>query len=665
MNLSWVILSIAGAVNLGLISLIVNQKNALKKTVNITFILSVAFLLLWSLFNSMADNSLNFSAALFWTKMTFPASLFSLFFILWFSYEFPIKIQNYKAKIIFYFFSVVIFSILSMGKYVISGVELGGKSGISGISLGIIYPMVAAFYLLITINIVYNLYLKYRKTEGAHKAQIKYVIAGWGLLISGATTTNLILPYFTGNADWSKFGPIFSIFMVGFITYAIIRHHLMDIRIIIQRGLIYSFLLILIIGFYLATVFILGYLFQKMANVTALISAGLTVIAGIFGVPPLKRYFSKITDKVFFKDKYDYSQAIQELSEILNKNISLERIIGKTSEKFKEIMKTDKVAFFVVGHEKQQEAQSQEINEGELSTKIVLDNKPIGKIILGKKMSGDPYTDEDVKLLRTFAYQAGVSIKRAELYEKMKNYSRELEEKVNQRTAKIEQLQEEQKRTIMDISHGLQTPLTIIKSELEVLRKKNVNAENFSVLERSIDRISKFIYDLLRLTRLETIEGAFKKKPFNLSQLLEDLVDEFSIMAQEKNITIASDIAAGISIFADKSKIGELVTNLVSNAVKYISNERKILIKLKKKGGFAKLSIADTGIGISKKDLPNIFKRFYRVKENRHTDTKGTGLGLAICKKIVEGHNGSIKATSEVGKGTVFTITLPLKRTKQ
>ncbi len=664
MNLSWIILTIAGVINLGLISLIVRQKNALKKTVNITFILSVIFLLLWSLFNSMADNSLSFSSALFWTKMTFPASLFGLLAVLWFSYAFPIKIQNYKAKIIFYFFPVAIFSVLSMGKYVISGVELKGKNGISGISLGIIYPMIAAFYLLITINIAYNLYLKYRKTGGTHKAQIKYVIAGWGLLILGATATNLILPYFTGNADWSKFGPIFSIFMVGFITYAIIRHHLMDIRIVIQKGFIYTSLLVFIIGFYLASVFILGYLFQRVANITVLISAGLTVIIGVFGVPPLKRYFSRITDKIFFKDKYDYSQAIQELSEILNKNISLERIIGKTSKKFKEIMKTDKVVFSIIEQEKRPGMQLEKIGEGELSTKIVLDNKLIGKIILGKKMSGDPYTDEDVKLLRTFAYQAGVSIKRAELYEKMKNYSRELEEKVNQRTAKIEELQEEQKRTIMDISHGLQTPLTIIKSELGVLRRKNVNAENFSVLERSIDRISKFIYDLLRLARLETIEDAFKKETFSLSRLLKDLVDEFSIMAEEKNITIASDIATGIRVFADKSRIEELATNLVSNATKYISNEREILITLKKRNGFAELSIADTGIGISKKDLPNIFKRFYRIKENRHADTKGTGLGLAICKKIVEGHGGTIKAESETGKGTVFTITLPISNKK-
>ncbi len=660
MNLSLIILAIAGIINLGLISLIVlKQKNALKKTVNVTFILSVVFLLLWSLFNYLADNSATSSSALFWTKVTFPASLFGLFAILWFSYAFPIKIKNYKGRIIFYFFTVAIFSALSLGKYVVTGVEMKGGVGISGVSFGIAYPMVAAFYLLITINVIYNLYAKHKKTKGVRKTQIKYVIAGLGFFIFGALATNLIVPYFTGNVDWSEFGPIFSIFMVGFVTYAIVRHHLMDIRIVIQRGLIYTFLLAVIIGFYLIAVFILGYLFQKMTNITVLISAGLTAVVGVFGVPALQRYFEKMTDKIFFKDKYDYSQAIQELSEILNKNISLENIIRKTSEKFKQIMKTDKVIFIIINEGKQPKARRERTGNRELSTTIVLENKAIGKIILGKKMSGDSYTKEDIKLLRTFGYQAGVAIKRAELYEKIKGYSKKLEEKVRQRTEKIEELQEDQKRIIMDISHGLQTPLTIIKSELGLLQKQKINPENFSVLERSIDRISKFIYDLLRLARLETVEGAFKKEPINLSYLLKNLVDEFTIMAREKDIIIVSDIARNITVLGDKNRLEELVTNLVSNAVKYISNERKIFITLRRTENNIELGIKDTGIGIDKKDLLNIFKRFYRVKENRYVDTRGTGLGLAICRKIAEGHGGAIKAGSVVGKGTTFTVTFP------
>lgn len=667
MNLSWIILIIAGAINLGLVSLIaIKQKKALKKTINVTFTLSVIFLLLWSLFNSLADNSANSSAALFWTKAAFPASLLVLFMILWFSYAFPIKLKNYGWKIIVYFLLTAGFSALSMGKYVIESVELNKNIGISGIYLGSAYPAIMAFYLLLLSNIIYTLYIKYKKNKGVRRAQIKYVIMGWGLFLSGAILTNLILPYFTGNANWSKFGPLFSVFMVSATAYAIIRHHLMDIRVVIQRGLVYTTLLVLIVSFYLTVVFIFGYFFQRITDATVLFSAGLTVVAGVFGVPPLKRYFTKATDKIFFKNKYDYFLAMRELSEILNKNINIKDITEKVSEKLKEIMKTKKAVLSVISLEKQAGRSRQtakETEEGEIKISITLENKPIGAIILGKKLSGDPYTDEDIKLLQTFAYQAGVALKKSELYEIMKNYSCKLEETVMKRTAKIEEMHGKQKQIMMDISHGLQTPLTIIKGELGLLKKQNINAENFASLEKSIDRISKFIYDLLRLARLEMFEGDFKKEPVDISRMLKDLMDEFNIMAKEKNITITGDISSGIIVLGDKSKLEELAANLVSNAIKYISNERKIFVKLRKIGNTVKLDVKDTGIGIKEKDISNIFNRFYRVRENNHLDAKGTGLGLAICKKIAEKHGGAIGAESELGKGTIFTVVLPARLT--
>ncbi len=661
MNLSWIIMAIAAAANLGLVSFMAaKQKGALKKPSNLTFILSVFFLLLWSLFNSLADNSVDPSAALFWTRASFPASLLALLMVLWFSYAFPMKTKEYRGRLVVYSLWAAAFSVLAMSRYVISGVELEKNIGISGINTGGAYPAIMALYFVLLGGIICNLRAKYKKTEGARRAQIKYVILGWGLFLGGALATNLILPYFTGNANWSKFGPLFSIFMVASISYAVIRHRLMDIRVVIQRGFIFTVLLVLVAGFYLAAVFTLGYLFQKITDITVFVSAGATVIAGVFGVPPLKRYFRRATDRLFFKDKYDYSLAMSELSEILNKNISLEDITREASEKLKEIMKASKVVFY--GAEKER-AGAPKAAGGELEIGITLENERIGSVLLGKKLSGDAYTEEDEKLLRTFAYQAAVALKKAEMYGQMKNYSRELEERVKRRTATIEELQEEQKQIIMDISHGLQTPLTIIKSELGVLQKQKINTENFAVLEKSIDRISKFIYDLLRLARLEAAEGGFKKEPVDVSGMLEDLVEEFGIVAEEKNISIRSAVAPGVSALGDKRKLEELITNLVSNAMKYIANERKIFISLSESGGKAKLAVEDTGVGIGEKDLPNIFNRFYRVKENRPADAKGTGLGLAICRKIAERHGGEIKAESAVGKGTKFTVTLPARLT--
>jgi signal transduction histidine kinase len=185
--------------------------------------------------------------------------------------------------------------------------------------------------------------------------------------------------------------------------------------------------------------------------------------------------------------------------------------------------------------------------------------------------------------------------------------------------------------------------------------------EKINVFEKSIDRISEFIYNLLKLAKLETSEGDFKKDKINLSKTLNELIEYFSVLAQEQNINIKSRIEPGTIIMGQKDKLEELVTNLVSNSFKYMpeSGKREVVIKLIKAGGKARLIIEDTGIGISKKDLPNIFKRFYRIKKDNH-NIQGTGLGLAICKKIIEKHNGIIKAESEPGKGAKFTINFPL-----
>ena len=161
---------------------------------------------------------------------------------------------------------------------------------------------------------------------------------------------------------------------------------------------------------------------------------------------------------------------------------------------------------------------------------------------------------------------------------------------------------------------------------------------------------------MLILAQLETTQEDFTKEQVAFSDLLNDLVEYIEVLARDKSIILVSDIESGIVISGDKDKLTELVTNLVSNAIKYISNERKVSISLRKRDASIELVIEDTGIGIRKEDLPYIFDRFYRVKDPRHLEVKGTGLGLAISKKIVERHNGVIEVESEFGKGTKFTI---------
>ena len=139
------------------------------------------------------------------------------------------------------------------------------------------------------------------------KAQLKILFVIYLAFLFSGLMTNWILPVYFQVFIFNALGPTISLIVVGGILYAITRHRFLDIRIVIQRGLVYTSLLVMVIGFYLTTVFISGYIFQKITDVTIFISAGLTVVVCVFGVPPLRCYFEKITDKFFFKDKYDYS----------------------------------------------------------------------------------------------------------------------------------------------------------------------------------------------------------------------------------------------------------------------------------------------------------------------------------------------------------------------
>ena len=213
---------------------------------------------------------------------------------------------------------------------------------------------------------------------------------------------------------------------------------------------------------------------------------------------------------------------------------------------------------------------------------------------------------------------------------------------------------------MLEIAHGLQTPLTIIKGELSFLAGQVENKKEIKHLEHTIDHVSRFIYDMLRLARQENADEA-KREKVDLSETLEELIENIKIITGDQDIEISGNIKSGISIMGDKPEIEELVMNLSSNSLKYMKPRQKgkIIFDLYRKGRQAVLIITDNGIGIGAEHLPHIFTKLYRIRDESRIDKQGTGLGLAISKKIVERHGGTIAAESEVGKGTKFIINFP------
>ena len=215
-----------------------------------------------------------------------------------------------------------------------------------------------------------------------------------------------------------------------------------------------------------------------------------------------------------------------------------------------------------------------------------------------------------------------------------------------------------------DASHELRTPLTITKGETELALRKPRSPEVYQEVLASnleeIDRMSRIVDELLFLSRADLGEIKMESDPVQLDNLVHEIHQQAAVLGQDSQVTTILDTIEPTQIIGDELRLRELLLNIVDNAIKYSHNLGTVELKLVKDGRFAKLSVTDHGIGIGPNEQAHIFDRFFRTDSARTHAQKGTGLGLAICKWIAEAHQGGIQVTSHIGKGSSFTISLPL-----
>ena len=231
---------------------------------------------------------------------------------------------------------------------------------------------------------------------------------------------------------------------------------------------------------------------------------------------------------------------------------------------------------------------------------------------------------------------------------------------------KIESSFEKQKQFIQNASHEINTPLTIIKTKIDVLKqKKKVTAKEYrdtmEQIENEVMRLSKITEELLVLSQLEDNTSRKEFKSVNFKAILERMLDLFRNQVESKKLNLVTGIQGKTAVLGNRDQMEQLVFNLVDNAVKYSNPESELILSLNndKEGRSLIFSLTNTSNNLNKCDIPFIFDRFYKTRNG--LGEKGFGLGLSISKKIVENHNGSIEVDYDEKKKTVsFRITLPL-----
>lgn len=518
----------------------------------------------------------------------------------------------------------------------------------------------------------------------------KVVLVGAGIILDASygAAFNLV------PALWSfPLDIVGQLLAASILTYAILKYELVDVSTRLRNILIEIIFAALLAGIFLTILIFLQLFFQN--NFIFWETLVLAVFFTSFS-QPLKERVLRFVDLTFYRTRYDYRETINKFTrrvgEILKFQELADSIIGTVKETFgsknvhlfvpyrgvfqtlgtegKLILKKDSALITFL------EKNEVVIDEDSLSKQFlvapeIFQLKPkliiplnsrgelIGILVIEERLSGDFYSSEDKNLLFTLAQSSAIALKNALFYQEVVEQKKDIERLL----AHEREVNESKDEFVSIASHYLRTPLTSIKGYLYLLQAKTLKEKDRKeYLTRVINeekRLSTLVEDLVSISSLEHGTMTLFKSKVSLAAIIQKVMADFSTLAKEKKLTFTQKVAPDIEVEIDSQKLTHALSNLVDNAIKFTSLG-KIVVRAENTKDLIKISVEDTGIGIDESQVGRIFEKFHRGTSVRTFDYAGSGLGLYITKLIVEAHGGRIEVVSKIGKGSTFTIVLPI-----
>jgi signal transduction histidine kinase len=241
----------------------------------------------------------------------------------------------------------------------------------------------------------------------------------------------------------------------------------------------------------------------------------------------------------------------------------------------------------------------------------------------------------------------------------------ELARSFNDMSARLQATQQSQRDFIANVSHDLKTPLTSIQGFSQAILDGTAStpdqlSQAAGVIYSEADRMHRMVLDLLELARMDAGIADFKQQPVDLANLLQDLVEKLTPQARQAQVNLRTEIGPLTPLTGDEDRLVQAFANLVDNALKFTPANGEVVIRAGQAAGQIEVSVSDTGPGIPAEDIPFIFNRFYQTDKSRSRERRGSGLGLSIAGEIIQAHHGTITVHSLPGKGSTFTVTLPV-----
>ena len=591
--------------------------------------------------------------------------------------------------------------------------ESPGNAG-SSINTGfgyVIFLVYLAFAFIYVISMM--IYERQHASTVIAKKQLSIITLGVIIYAILAIGANVVLPLLVNNWSSSNYGPIFTLVFVGVLAYAIIRHRLFDIRLVIIRSLGYvlSFGLIGAILFF--ALLNLGYITSKHDVPIKIDSIYFALLSLLFAIllNPAKQIFDRLTMRLFYRDAYKTQDVLNNFNKLLVSTIRAKEIMNATIKTLKQYIKVTNVSFVVhdpddthrtfgdmeeVFDEQFLKSITNELKGNHKKLLFVDDiegitedlrllclkynisafaqlidsslKKPIGVLLLGYKKSGERYLPQDQQLINIFVDELSIALQNALRFEEIELFNVTLQAKVDEATKelkitnkKLKALDETKDDFISMASHQLRTPLSIIKGYVNMVVHGDagkISKQQKEFLEQaqiSSETMVRLVTELLNVSRITSGKFSVDSNPVNLADIVENETQQLTNMAKERNIELNFQKPKDFPILMlDEEKIRQVVANFIDNAIHYSKDKgAKINVQLTSKDDII-FEVIDNGIGVPPNEKEYLFTKFYRAKNAKEARPNGTGVGIYLAKVVISELGGDLIFESKEGIGSTF-----------
>lgn len=586
------------------------------------------------------------------------------------------------------------------------------------------HPLMLAVYGAVLVGYILAACTVLITKRGALSARDRRIVAVilFGVSLSGiiGAYCNLVLPL-RGVYDFTLLGPASTVIFIGSVAYAIIKHGLFDVRLAVVRSVTYSMVLATMAIIYFLVAWFLSYSLRETFADPTVIVVGLGVALILAAImQPLKRFFDKLTNTIFYRDNYQADDFFARLSKQLNTTTELRTLLQGAAEEISTTIKAEQ-GFFAVSygdhryitagtkaHSRLSPHEFKDINdylrreEGiEEGAAIVVEllrrDSPLRQLLHVKKIAlvlplmgwegvesyfflGDQqsrdYTKRDVRTLETIRDELVIAIQNALSVQEVREINATLQQRIKDATKKLRQSNNQLQRLdaakdefVSMASHQLRTPLTSVKGYISMVLEGDVgriSQEQRLLLEEaftSSERMVHLIGDFLNVSRLQTGKFIIDTHAVDLAKVAKQEVDSIRQIASTHGVAVTFKSPSRFpELYIDENKIRQVIMNFMDNAIYYSPDSQEIKVTLSIEEGDAVLRVIDKGMGVPADVQKKLFTKFFRAENARKQRPDGTGIGLYLARKVIDGHGGSLVFESKEGKGSTFGFRLPIKK---